>query len=545
MIRNSYLFWGLEGLAISTSFALRSRAVAFVRWNPWGQLLLEKICGLWALFLVIWITQYSLWATTPRNYPSQSLKIPAWLSVLLGRFDPQSWKASIATLGVNTLFLLAAVDFVYRSSLLHESRNLSFSRMGHTNASNANIVFRYPAEAKVRIQYRPQTGAEASTWLNGPVTSVTSHSDYIGSFLLRNLEPDTKYQYRTNASHSGTFRTPSKHPKRWTLVSSSCIKPFYPYNPLDHALSMRGFAHLSRYIENTQPDMMLFLGDFIYIDLPRRFGYETKHYQNAYRQIYASPSWTETLRALPWIHTYDDHEITNNWDANETGIYHQAISPFMVYQYLGNPEPPKPKVTYHQFSHGDVSFFLMDTRRYRSPSSDPDGEHKSMLGAEQRKDFEDWIRNAPGWKVVVTGAPFTRNFRSADNQDTWAGYLWERQRLLNLMWETDGVIILSGDRHEHATTAFPRLGHNDSSVIEFSTSPLNQFLPPAPDYEQIEDTDVGIYFLHAGESKFGAITFDTSDEMVWRAEFELIVDGEKKWDYVILQERSKEKKTRN
>jgi hypothetical protein len=37
------------------------------------------------------------------------------------------------------------------------------------------------------------------------------------------------------------------------------------------------------------------------------------HWHQLYRQIYASPSWTRTLRDLPWIHIFDDHEVINDY----------------------------------------------------------------------------------------------------------------------------------------------------------------------------------------------------------------------------------------
>jgi alkaline phosphatase D len=89
-------------------------------------------------------------------------------------------------------------------------------------------------------------------------------------------------------SYTGTFKTLHPRLKRCTLVLSTCIKPFYPYNPLDYALSIREFDYLSQYLEITEVDMMLLRGDFICIHLPKWFGYEIKHY--TYHQVYISAS---------------------------------------------------------------------------------------------------------------------------------------------------------------------------------------------------------------------------------------------------------------
>jgi alkaline phosphatase D len=56
--------------------------------------------------------------------------------------------------------------------------------------------------------------------------------------------------------------------------------------------------------------------------------------------------------------------------------------------------------------------------------------------------------------------------------DTWAGYQAERRAILDLLYYIPNVIIISGDRHEFA--AIEHFG----GILEFSTSPLNQFYFP-------------------------------------------------------------------
>ena len=72
---------------------------------------------------------------------------------------------------------------------------------------------------------------------------------------------------------------------------------------------------------------MIFLGDFIYIDVPKRFGTTTEDYRREYRQVYASPDWPAVGQNLSWIHVLDDHEIANDWDGNVTGVYNNAVDP--------------------------------------------------------------------------------------------------------------------------------------------------------------------------------------------------------------------------
>ena len=99
-------------------------------------------------------------------------------------------------------------------------------------------------------------------------------------------------------------------------------------------------------------------------------------------------------------------------------------------------------------------------------------------------------------------------------------------------------LLMSQDRHEHATTLFPAKNKGETPVIEFSTSPLNQFFEPFDRFhQQIEDTDISIYSHPWGNSKFGAITFDTSDERKLTVHYKLIVDGKQVWQYGWVYER--------
>jgi alkaline phosphatase D len=424
--------------------------------NPWGNLLLEEIFLLSFIYVALWLAQWFLWKNQLISSTTKQKPVAAgdaiqsgnfWIAVITGRFDPSLQAWGFASLLTTSLFPFMTVDFIYRSYILHGSSNLTFSRMGYISDTSAKVVVRYPIATNIEIEYRANSDgmtSEPNSWSKGQTLYTAPLDDFITTFELKYLQPETEYEYRTNASHSGIFSTPPSNPKRLTLVSSSCIKPSFPYNPFGHSLGIKGLSHLSNYLKTTKADMMFFLGDFIYIDLPKRFGYDAEDYQRAYRQVYASPNWSEGLKSMARIHAYDDHEITNNWSGNETGIFKQAIRPFGAYLHHGNPDPVKKGAMYYAFSRGDVSFFVMDTRRYRSPEMMPDGEHKTMLGAEQLAVFKNWLRTTPGWKVVLSSVPFTRNFRAADEEDYWAGYLYEREELLKIMWQTEGVLIITG-----------------------------------------------------------------------------------------------------
>lgn len=240
---------------------------------------------------------------------------------------------------------------------------------------------------------------------------------------------------------------------------------------------------------------------------------------------------------------------------------------------------------------------MIDTRRYRTPNDKTNGSEpvtgeptKSMLGEKQLSDLLAWLKRPelPGvrWKILVSSIPFTKNWWFGA-QDTWRGYLGERQIILEAMWDVGlrggiGVVVLSGDRHEFAATAFPpppdgkeeivglgglpapaspfglkgsvlSLGDDgalpyktrrkrwplSATVHEFSCSPLNMFYLPIRTYSESSTSDdyvsdVLVKYIPDGNSKFGAVSISnpsTSDQSILH--YRLFVDGKESWSYTI------------
>lgn len=476
-------------------------------------------------------------------------KDPRTLStLLLGLPSPTSLLWTAVTFLTNVALVAMTADLVYRAPYLHPAHNLSLARVGYVSDSSANILVRearssqYPLFISYRYADPPydiNSGhkLQDTAWKSaGSLTWLDNSTDFTGTLSLSGLKPDTRYQYAASNNQSGYFVTAPKpgqtSPRRgnvFTFLHSSCIKPRFPYNPLQHPLEIPGFKHLAKVLPTLGAQFMIFLGDFIYVDVPHRFGVDRESYRREYRQVYASPDWpsvsSEAGSELPWIHVWDDHEIANDWDGNKTGVYQGAVDPFQSYHVAVNPPAVRSGSTYFSFVQGPASFFMIDTRSYRDPFDGTDGTYnetyhkKSMLGEAQLLDLLTWLaRPEPHgvrWKVVVSSIPFTKNWRFG-SEDTWAGYLGERQVILEAMWDVGlrggtGVVILSGDRHEFAATSFPpppegKLeGLNmvagglktkkwplSATVHEFSVSPLSMFYLPVRTYRQDDEEDVCI-----------------------------------------------------
>ncbi|THG96831.1 hypothetical protein EW026_g5077 [Hermanssonia centrifuga] len=230
-------------------------------------------------------------------------------------------------------------------------------------------------------------------------------------------------------------------------------------------------------------EFMLFLGDFIYADVPLYFGDDAEAYRRLYRRNYQSDSFRKVYEHLPIIHTYDDHEIINNFvgEGNDsTPPFENAANAFRLYNANANHDPLEPDQHYFDFRYADVAFFVMDTRRYRSDINKEDVTSRTMLGDKQLTALYEWlgkVNTTATFKFIVTSVPFTSLWQHDARKDSWAAYPYEKMGLLNALHSVPNVILLSGDRHEFAAIKFNHegIGH---SVLEVSTSPLSMFYVP-------------------------------------------------------------------
>jgi alkaline phosphatase D len=416
-------------------------------------------------------------------------------------------------------------DRLYREHS-YPSDDLSFVRLGFISDTEAKLLIREPDQSKMPVTVQihikdPKPPFDNPLWQTaGGIRWTSNETDYTATLTipLRHSKQRT-YEWTSSNNHSGEFTAPPRpghatelHDGKFTFLSTSCMVSRLPYNPLDHPLAIPGLRHLAQLLPSLGAQFMLFLGDFIYVDVPRRWGKDVQDYREKYRQIYASPDWAAVGQNLSWIHVLDDHEIANDWSSNTTGVYKAAIDSWDHYHKAANPPLAKRSgtlsarktATYFEFTQGPASFFLLDTRTYRSSNNLPfEDEDKTMLGQEQLEDFIAWL-NRPEpkgvkWKIVASSIPFTKNW-PVNTKDTWGGFLVERRAILEAMWDAGargvGVIVLSGDRHEFAATKFPPPAEGvwpeSATVYEFSASPLSQFYFPVGSYRQTDNEDVMI-----------------------------------------------------
>ncbi|KAF8185067.1 PhoD-like phosphatase-domain-containing protein [Mycena galopus ATCC 62051] len=480
-----------------------------------------------------------------------------------------------ANAAINGLLALMAVEFI-ATPFLDTAADLSFSRVGAVSSDSVKIAVRFPTpNATTQLLWREHK-EKLTPWRNGPSLSFSPDADYVHTVKLSGLWPNTSYQYaladenRTLTSGPFQFRTfPDSRlttGSHFRFVASSCITPNFPYLPL-HGRTIKGFDLLADYLfpattptESSPPaEFMLFLGDFIYSDVPTYIGDSKEAYRRLYRRNYLSNSFKKIYERLPIFHTYDDHEIENNYAGlgnDSQPPFPSASDAFKLYNADANYDSVADQ-HYYNFRYGDAAFYVMDNRRYRIPATE-DAPHGTMLGETQLAALHSWLVHAnatASFKFIVSSVPFTSLWGHDAQSDSWAGFPAEKAALLEALHSVPNVIIISGDRHEFASIEFnsPHM----HTVREYSTSPLSMFDIPfirtlrmqseetvPQNRSEMVVTDEGpilvtetvqvpkervVKYIARGQAKWSSFEMDTTDLTRPILRIEVVIDGKVKY----------------
>lgn len=309
------------------------------------------------------------------------------------------------------------------------------------------------------------------------------------------LQSGRPYWYRFiaggEASAIGRTRTaPARHalPDRLRFCFGSCQK----YEDAQFGAWANTVAE--------DPDLIVFLGDYIYEEDPS-VGTPRVHLNPApvdldgYRVRYATyrldPLLQTAHAAAPWIVTWDDHEVINDYAdladqhnsdpaimARRRAAAYQAYYEFMPLRAYSRPNGPDMRL-YRTLDWGRLAQFqVLDDRQYRSPrgcQSHVRGEMSvsvvkdcpdlhdpkaTILGMPQEKWLLDTL-SAPKarWNILTQQTQITPYPRRdpahpdgpADMQtvDTWQGYQASRDRIF-ARWQDANVsnpLVIGGDIH--------------------------------------------------------------------------------------------------
>ena len=306
------------------------------------------------------------------------------------------------------------------------------------------------------------------------------HADVSG------LEEDTEYYYRFQAGdkyspigHTQTAPAEDSSPGSLSFAFASCQS--WP----------TGYYTAYESMAEDDLDLVIHLGDYIYeypippsagersTDLPRRFNTEINTLEQ-YRLRHALYKSDDDLQAahaaFPWIVTWDDHEVENNYadEVSENDVppenflerranAYKAYFEHMPLQPSRMPEGPDLSL-YRRFTFGDLAEFnVLDTRQYRSDqtssSEDAQESNRTILGDVQ----QDWLidglaGSSAQWNVLAQQVPFSATDENPDPDvenfgagDKWDGYRTDRDAVRDFMTERSDLnpVVITGDVHRN------------------------------------------------------------------------------------------------
>ncbi|MFO0893126.1 MAG: alkaline phosphatase D family protein [Isosphaeraceae bacterium] len=304
---------------------------------------------------------------------------------------------------------------------------------------------------------------------------------------LGGLEPDRWYWYRFR---SGDATSPIGRARTAPASASSPDRLKFAFASCQHYET--GLYTAYEHMLKDDPDLVVHLGDYIYegpgrANLVRRHhGPEIKGLED-YRARYAQYRGDAHLRAMhahcPWIVTWDDHEVDNNYAndiSEEKGVApadflerranaYQAYYENMPLRRRCLPSGPDMRL-YRTLHFGRLAAFqVLDTRQYRTDQPNDDRRSalneaaldpsNTILGARQSR----WLKarlleSTATWNVLAQQVMMgMAGFRSSDSgamlysMDQWPGYAHERMELVRFLEErrVPNPVVITGDIHSN------------------------------------------------------------------------------------------------
>ena len=288
------------------------------------------------------------------------------------------------------------------------------------------------------------------------------------------------YQFYTKGEWSPVGRTRTAEdfhdsPRRLRFAFASCQH----YE--------QGFYTAYEHMAEEDLDLVVFLGDYIYEDgvsptLPRQHDGDEPMTVPAYRNRHAlyksDANLQATHGAFPWLMSFDDHEVENNWASlfDENGSPPELFLPRRANAFQAYYEhmplrrrqiPHGPDIRmYRRIRFGDLALSnVMDTRQFRDDQACGDGTdigctealdpNRTITGAAQ----EHWLlkgldHSHARWNVLAQQVFMAqRDFEPGPlkrlSMDAWDGYPASRDRILGYVAEHKirNVTVLTGDVH--------------------------------------------------------------------------------------------------
>ena len=219
-------------------------------------------------------------------------------------------------------------------------------------------------------------------------------------------------------------------------------------------------------------DFFLWLGDTVYCDGDAT----TEDFRATWAENLSKSSMQAVNHITSGVHTWDDHEVTNNWDP-------QTIDPalrdtaFAAFYETTPVRPDVPGRLWRRLRFGAaVELFVLDCR----------SERDLAAGLYLSRAQLDWLKagltsSDATWKIIANSVPIADMppaWDIADSRsDRWEGYEDQRAELLDHITDSGltGVLFVSGDLHQTCIYRVEETGPR-SAIFDVMAGPAGSFL---------------------------------------------------------------------
>ncbi len=296
------------------------------------------------------------------------------------------------------------------------------------------------------------------------------------------LAPDRWYWYRFHAGDATSPVGRTRTTPVGTAPASALQFAFVSCQNFEQGL-FTAYEHLAE----ESLDLVAHLGDYIYEGagvagrVRRHDGAQIislRDYRRRYAQYKSDRALQRAHAQCPWVVTWDDHEVDNNYAADapedrqprDEFLARRAAAYQAWYEHqpvrLREPRAWADLAIHRSVSWGPLArFWVLDTRQYRSDQACGDGRKavcaetlaagRTLLGdAQERWLAEGLAASSAGWQVVaqqVMVAPFVArvNDEARVSMDQWSGYPEAQRRFVRTLGERapGRAVVLTGDIH--------------------------------------------------------------------------------------------------
>ena len=236
--------------------------------------------------------------------------------------------------------------------------------------------------------------------------------------------------------------------------------------------------------------------------------YSLEDYRRRYAQYKMDPDLQAAHAAAAFLHTWDDHEIDNNW-ASQWDEHGTPPEAFLLRRYAAMqawyenmpvrraqfPAPGGLRM-HRRLDYGNLlRIHLLDTRQHRTdqrcglPGTShcrpvDDAGPSQILGAEQEAWLKEGMSAEFGWNLLAQQEmmmPFLYLESRAEgrrNLDSWSGYPDAKARVVECIRDKGltNVVVAAGDVHKHHAGVVPMREEDPegpAAATEYVTSSIS------------------------------------------------------------------------